>query len=160
MADWSREELSPDGLTRVRWRINPQRMSHETWTPSIEDAASGVPILTLADEGFDGRPSWTEAGGFRLDLRHYWRAGTLSITVDRAAGLFRFGDGRPEPLAELSRRVEAEFVRMDDEARRNPPPRPAIGPSQSTLLLRWILIFGGVAAFFAIIVGIAFAQGY
>ena len=148
--------MSPDGLTRVRWEVNPQRMSHETWTPTIEDAATGKAILSLADNGFDGRPAWTKGGGFRMYLRHYWRAGALDLTVDRAAGSFRFGDGPAEPLDMLSARVEAEFVRMDAEARRNPPVRPTIGPSRSTLLWRWIAIICGVAAFFVAFVSFAF----
>jgi hypothetical protein len=107
------EELSPDGRTFVRWAESDGRMSHVIRTPEVLDAASGDTILHLGDSGFDAAIDWAEDGGFAIDLRHYWRPGTLRLTIDRSTGTFRTtgaGAGQaPQPLGALSAFVEAHF---------------------------------------------------
>ena len=133
--DSDQDELSPDGRTLVRWSESDGRMSHVIRTPTIVDADGGAPILELADSGFDAQILWAENGGFDIDLRHYWRPGTLRLTVDRAAGTFRISGapeaGSPHPLAELSAFVEAHYQAAEREAARNPP-----GPSLDERLAR------------------------
>jgi len=125
MSNDQHDELSPDGRTLVRWAISDGRMSHIIRTPTIVDAADGGTILQLADSGFDASIVWGEGGGFDVDLRHYWRAGTLRVTVDRAAGSFRLaeaGDEQPShDLAGLGAFVEAHFAAADREAIREKP---------------------------------------
>lgn len=154
------EELSPDGRTRLVLNPVSGRMSHEIWVPSLFDAATGDVIFAAPDDGFDGSIVWLEKGRLRLILRHYWRPGQARVLIDRAAGTFRI-EGRSEaeePLATIAARIEEEFDRMADAAYRSAPPRPAIGPSSQGLLLRWITIFGGVAAFFAVLGIVALVQ--
>ena len=114
------DELSPDGRTLVRWAESDGRMSHVIRTPTIVDAASGAKILELSDSGFDASIIWGEGGRFDIDLRHYWRAGTLRLTVDRAGDSFRIADAedtRPaNPLGEIGAFVEAHFKAADREA--------------------------------------------
>jgi hypothetical protein len=117
------EELSPDQRTLVIWSESDGRMSHVIRTPAIVDAAGGGTILKLGDSGYDATIDWGGDGGFDLDLRHYWRAGTLRLTVDRSAGTFRIagaGDDQPaHRLGELSAFVEDHFTAADREAMRN-----------------------------------------
>lgn len=107
------DELSPDGLTRVDWLVSDGRMSHIIVTPALSDAATGAPILTTLDSGFDGRIGWLGEGRFTLDLRHYWRDGSAALEIDRRAGTFRFVDGgaagASEPIAGIGRLIEARF---------------------------------------------------
>lgn len=114
------DELSPDGRTLVQWSESDGRMSHIIRTPAIVDAAGGGTILKLGDSGFDATIDWGADGGFDIDLRHYWRAGTLRLTVDRSGGTFRIagaGDEHPpHPLGELSVFVEDHFTAADREA--------------------------------------------
>lgn len=108
------EELSPDGRTLVRWAESDGRMSHVIRTPMILDAASGAAILRFGDSGFDGAIIRGADGGFEIDLRHYWRPGTLRLRVDRACGTFCRLDGegarRSHPIGEISDYVEAYYV--------------------------------------------------
>jgi hypothetical protein len=124
------DELSPDGRTLVRWSESDGRMSHVIRTPSILDAATGERILQCRDSGFDASIGWRDDGGFDIDLRHYWRAGTLRVTVDRAAGTFRMaGVGEAQPyhkLGELSAFVEAHFQAADREAMKKGPTGPLL----------------------------------
>jgi hypothetical protein len=117
------DELSPDGRTLVKWSESDGRMSHVIRTPTVVDAASGDTILRCSDSGFDASIIWGADGGFDIDLRHYWRAGTLRVAIDRAAGSFRIagaGDEHPaRPLGELSAFVEAHFSATDREAMTN-----------------------------------------
>lgn len=114
------EERSPDGRTLVRWVENSGRMSHVIRTPTIFDAASGETILRFGDSGFDGEIAWGADGGFEIDLRHYWRPGTLRLRVDRAGATFwrLEGEGacRSQPIGEISDYVEAWFVAAGREA--------------------------------------------
>jgi hypothetical protein len=120
MADRLQDELSPDGETLVQWSESDGRMSHVIRTPTMIDAASGETILRLGDSGYDATIGWGEHGGFDLDLRHYWRAGTLRLTIDRATGIFRIAGAddaaAPHPLGTLSAFVEAHFATADREA--------------------------------------------
>lgn len=119
------DELSPDKQTLVIWSESDGRMSHVIRTPAISDAVGGGTVLKLADSGYDATIEWNADGGFDIDLRHYWRAGTLRLTVDRSAGRFRIsgaGDDQPEhPIGELSAFVEEYFTAADREAMRNAP---------------------------------------
>jgi hypothetical protein len=107
------DELSPDGLTRVDWLVSDGRMSHIIVTPALSDAATGAPILTTLDNGFDGRIGWLGDGRFTLDLRHYWRDGSAALEIDRRAATFRFVEGgapgASEPIAGIGRQIEARF---------------------------------------------------
>ena len=119
------DELSPDGRTLVQWSESDGRMSHVIRTPTILDAAGGGTILKLGDSGFDATIGWGADGGFDVDLRHYWRAGTLRLTVDRSAGTFRISgagdDHPPHPLGELSAFVEDHFTAADRAAMKTAP---------------------------------------
>ena len=111
------EELSPDGRTLVRWAVSDGRMSHVIRTPKILDAESGATILQFADSGFDAAIVWAADGGFEIDIRHYWRPGTLRLKVDRPAGTFTVcaadgGDG-PQPLVGLGDFVEVYFAAVE-----------------------------------------------
>jgi hypothetical protein len=57
--------------------------------------------------------------GFEIDLRHYWRPGTLRLTANRAAGTFRIvgtdGEGPPYSLGQLGSFVETHFTAADAE---------------------------------------------
>ena len=113
MSDLS-EERSPDGRTVVRWVVSDGRMSHIIRTPTIVDAESGETILQFGDSGFDAAIAWGADGGFDIDLRHYWRPGTLHVRVDRAAGTFQLlaADGAepPQPIAGFSDFILVHFA--------------------------------------------------
>jgi hypothetical protein len=149
------DELSPDGRTLVQWSQSDGRMSHVICTPNIFDAASGESILRCRDSGFDASIAWRDDGGFDIDLRHYWRAGTLSVTVDRAAGTFRMaGGGEAQPshkLGELSAFVEAHFQAADRAAMKKGPPGPLLEDRlehqlRSNARALWLLLAFGLAA--------------
>ncbi|MBV9883007.1 MAG: hypothetical protein JO276_08370 [Sphingomonadaceae bacterium] len=134
MDDSLGDELSSDGRTLVRWAVSDGRMSHIIRTPAIVDAASGRPILRCGDSGFDATIAWGEEGRFAIDLRHYWRPGTLGIAVDRSAGTFRVtgpdAEASPRPIETLSAFVAARFAASG-------PPAPAPPRGRPT---RWILL--------------------
>lgn len=121
------DELSPDGRTLVRWEESDGRMSHVIRTPTIVDAATGAKILGLSDSGFDATIVWGEAGRFDIHLRHYWRAGTLALIVDRGSESFRIAGAEAEapahPLREIDRFVEAHFKAADRAAAKTPAAR-------------------------------------
>lgn len=113
------DEVSPDGLTLVRWAVSHGRMSHVIITPHLLDAASLAPILEL-DSSFDGHIGWKEGGRFVLHLRHYIRSGAASVEIDREAARFRFLEegvtpGSWHPIQRISREVEARFTPSNDE---------------------------------------------
>jgi hypothetical protein len=154
MGDRAQDELSPDGRTLVQWSESDGRMSHVIRTPTIIDAASGDTILKLGDSGYDATVGWGEDGGFDLDLRHYWRSGTLRLTVDPAGGTFRIAgadDSSPShPLRALSAFIEDHFTAADRAASAS-----AAGPSLEERLARerrsgnralWILLALGAGA--------------
>ncbi len=139
------EELSPDGLTRVRWQITHGRMSHMIVTPALHDAATDAPLLRL-DSGYDGQIEWLGEGRLRLVLRHYDRAGGVSAVIDRGAGTFVLaGDAEPgatEPLARLAERIEERFA-----GRRGETPSPATeGHRRADRIRLAMLLLGAVAA--------------
>ena len=123
MTDPVWEERSPDGRTLVRWVETDGRMSHVIRTPTIVDAAGGAPILALGDSGYDAAVDWAANGGFEIDLRHYWRPGTLRLRVDRETGTFQplAPAGAPRPLAGLSAFVEAQFAAGPEGLARQAP---------------------------------------
>ena len=88
-------------------------MSHEIWTPTIVDQASGRTLLQICQPGIDGRPQW-RPGGFALGLRCYHHSQLwLGLSVDAVRDCFRFdGSEREEPLATLSDRVDEELRRQ------------------------------------------------
>ena len=113
------EERSPDGRLLVQYDIDHGRMSHEIWTPTIVEAATGQTLLVIRQHGIDGRPQWRPSG-FTLGLRcyrypHLW----LSFAVDLDRGYFRF-DGRDddEPLDTLTDRVDEALRRQIDATNR------------------------------------------
>ena len=107
------EETSPDGRFLVRFDVDHGRMSHEIWTPSIFEAATGRQLLHIRQVAVDGRPEW-RPGGFALELRHYhFPELRLGLAADLDCEIFRF-DGSPsdEPLARLSDRVDEQLLRQ------------------------------------------------
>lgn len=139
------EELSPDGLTRVRWRITHGRMSHMIVTPALHDAATDAPLLRL-DSGYDGQIEWLGDGRLRLVLRHYDRAGGASFIVDRRAGSFvpaGEGEAAPaEPLTRLAGRIDACFA----GPRWQPASPPLDGHRRADRIRLAMLLLGAVAA--------------
>jgi hypothetical protein len=156
------DELSPDGRSRLILDCEHGRMSHVMWVPRLYDAATGKELFRAPDPGFDATTCWLDGGRLRLSLIHYTLAGTGTVTIDPAARSFRFEQpfaGPDEPLSSLGARLDEEFRRQDTAARGGVTrPRPPIPPSRATLAMRWILAIGGVALFYAIIVGIAFGR--
>ena len=154
MDELAQDELSPDGRTLVRWAESDGRMSHVIRTPNIVDAASGDTILQCGDSGFDAAIAWREDGGFDIDLRHYWRPGTLRLTVDRAAGTFRVADaedGRaPHPLGALSAFVEARFRAAEREAAKSPAGRSEEAERLRSEWPLWLLAVGLCVAIWAL----------
>ena len=114
------EQSSPDGRFLVRFDIDHGRMSHEIWTPTVVETATGRTLLHIRRNGIDGRPQWRPCG-FALALRCYHHpllALSLSVDVDRA--IFRFdGHASDEPLATLSDRVDEELGRQMKSADRS-----------------------------------------
>ena len=94
-------------------------MSHEIWTPTIIECASGRTLLHIRQLGIDGRPQW-RPDGFALGLRCYRHTQAwLGITVDADRDCFRFdGSEAEEPLEALSDRVDEELRRQIDPANR------------------------------------------
>ena len=139
------EELSPDGLTRVRWQITHGRMSHMMITPALHDAATDAPFLRL-DSGYDGQIEWLGEGRLRLVLRHYDRAGGASVIIDRGAGTFVLEtEGEPgaaEPLARLAERIEGRFAGPRWQA----PPTLTEGHRRADRFRLAMLLLGAVAA--------------
>ena len=139
------EELSPDGLTRVRWQFTHGRMSHMIVTPALRDAATDAPILLL-DSGYDGQIEWLGEGRLRLGLRHYDRAGAVSVIIDRGAGSFVLtGEGEPdaaEPIARLAERIEGRFAGSRWQA----PSTLTEGHRRSDRIRLAMLLLGAVAA--------------
>ena len=127
MSGRDQDELSPDGRTLVRWAESDGRMSHVIRTPTIVDAVTGAEILKLSDSGFDASIIWGEAGRFDISLRHYWRAGTLALTIDRGSDSFRMAGAEDEapahPLGEIDKFVEAHFEAADRAAAKTPAGR-------------------------------------
>lgn len=127
MTGRDQDELSPDGRTLVRWAESDGRMSHVIRTPTIVDAASGAEILKLSDSGFDATIIWGEAGRFDIHLRHYWRAGTLALTVDRGNDSFYVAGAECEaaahPLGGIDKFVESHFKAADRAAAKTPAGR-------------------------------------
>jgi hypothetical protein len=111
------EETSPDGRILVRFDIDHGRMSHEIWTPTIVEAATGQILLHIRRGGIDGRPQW-RSGGFTLGLRDYYHPDLwLRLEVDLNRGTFRFdGTEADEPIAALSDRVDSELGLQIDSA--------------------------------------------
>lgn len=141
------DELSPDGLTLIRWAVTQGRMSHEIITPQLHDAATGALILRL-DSSFDGQIRWAADARFVLYLRHYSRAGAASVEIDRKEHRFRFLDAGVTPgpwhtLERVSREVEARFTPTADE------PRPVPKPRGKDLFVLACLTIAGIALYAA-----------
>jgi hypothetical protein len=139
------DELSPDGLTLVRWAVSHGRMSHVIITPHLLDAATHKPILIL-DDGYDAQIGWADEGRFTMSLRHYWRGGGALLEVDRKADRFRFTDDGAEeewqPLAGIGSAVNARFSSIAAAAQ-------AVGlsrPRFSRRRIAAIVILLGIAA--------------
>ena len=150
------EEHSPDGRTLVRWAVSDGRMSHIIRTPEIVDAASGALILRCADSGFDAEIAWRDEGRFEIDLRHYWRQGTLRIAVDREAATFHESGGSETgagPLSGLSDFIEAHFMAAEREAQRN---LPSPQEQQARAMRRNELMLGLIAAAICVAIWVLF----
>jgi len=161
MSDRGWDEASPDGRTLVRWSESDGRMSHVIRTPTIVDAESGQTILRFGDGGFDAEIAWGTDGCFDIDLRHYWRPGTLRLRVDRAASTFQVcaADGAEpaQPLAGLSDFIEVYFAAA--EAVQAADARAAAYERTRRLAREWgssmralwiVLAFGAGAAIWAL----------
>jgi hypothetical protein len=147
------DEVSPDGLTLVRWGVSHGRMSHVMISPELCDAATGAPFLTL-DSSFDGHIRWAADGRFTLHLRHYIRSGDASVEVDRPGARFRFLEqgvtpGPWHPIDRISPEVEARFTPSNDELDRHArafwgklnagKPRPFPQPWGTILFILFVL---------------------
>ena len=95
-------------------------MSHEIWTPTIIECASGRTLLHIRQHSIDGRPQW-RPDGFTLGLRCYHHSQLwLGLTVDAGRDCFRFdGSEVEEPLETLSDRVDEELRRQIDATNRH-----------------------------------------
>ena len=124
-------------------------MSHEIWTPTIIECASGRTLLHIRQHGIDGRPQW-RPDGFTLGLRCYDHSKLwLGLTVDAGRDCFRFdGSEVEEPLEALGDRVDEELRRQIDPANRRADRRRVLQVARDVAVVLLFVVAIGALIWF------------